>query len=161
VENRSSSVSLPSTVCSVAPFLIPKTISHALLATGQRMRASVKFDCKWHLWLLWHFRFLFLHSQFSSLISFLSLPFLRVRSSTRALPYTWQWLAQVDWIPYDAPSNEQMEKSYQSGATSVNLTKGFFEVRYIRQQKGMLQLKEAITLVGVPILCHFACKLKS
>lgn len=49
----------------------------------------------------------------------------QVRTSTRALPYTWQWLAQVDWITYDAPCNEQIEAAYQSGAASVNLTRGF------------------------------------
>jgi len=53
----------------------------------------------------------------------------QVRSSTRALPYTWQWLAQVDWITYDAPCNEQIEAAYQSGAASVALTKGFCAAR--------------------------------
>ena len=51
----------------------------------------------------------------------------QVRSSTRALPYTWQWLAQVDWIPYDGPSNEQCEAAFQAGADKVNLSKGWFE----------------------------------
>ena len=57
----------------------------------------------------------------------------QVRSSTRDLPYTWQWLAQVDWIPYDAPSNDQIESAYQSllsGSSDaknvIPLNKGWF-----------------------------------
>ena len=46
----------------------------------------------------------------------------QVRASTRALPFTWQWLAQVDWIPYDAPSNEQIEAAFKAGLAKVHLT---------------------------------------
>jgi len=50
----------------------------------------------------------------------------QVRSSTRSLPYTWQWLAEVDWIPFDADSNEQLEAAYQARKSEVSLDRGWF-----------------------------------
>lgn len=50
----------------------------------------------------------------------------QVRASTRALPFTWQWLAQVDWIPYDAPSNQQIEAAFKDGQEKVDLNRGWF-----------------------------------
>lgn len=50
----------------------------------------------------------------------------QVRASTRSLPFTWQWLAQVDWIPYDAPSNEQLESAFQAGQAKAELSRGWF-----------------------------------
>ena len=50
----------------------------------------------------------------------------QVRASTRSLPFTWQWLAQVDWIPYDAPSNEQLEAAFQAGQAKAELSRGWF-----------------------------------
>ena len=50
----------------------------------------------------------------------------QVRASTRSLPFTWQWLAAVDWIPYDAPSNEQLEAAFQAGQAKAELSRGWF-----------------------------------
>jgi len=39
-----------------------------------------------------------------------------VRTSIKDLPVTWSWAPNEDqWIPYDAPTTEEIEQAYQQG----------------------------------------------
>jgi hypothetical protein len=51
----------------------------------------------------------------------------RTKTSAKDFTYQWEWSANPNqWIPYDIPSAQEIETSYQAKNDSCTLSQGFF-----------------------------------